>query len=124
MKRKMLLSLAVVVMGAAFSGMALAEDSIVKIQSQHSFDQTVSQVQTATGQNGMMVMAHLNQGQVLAITGLQLKAESFLVGNPNLPRQERRARPTSYFRSFCPSGRFMQTPVENFGWTRGSDGLP
>jgi hypothetical protein len=40
MKRKMLLSLAVAVIGVAFSGLALAQDSIVKIQSQHSFEQT------------------------------------------------------------------------------------
>ena len=52
MKRKMLLSLAVAVIGVAFSGLALAQDSIVKIQSQHSFEQTVSQVQSATSQNG------------------------------------------------------------------------
>jgi hypothetical protein len=71
----------------AFSGSALAQDSIVKIQSQHSFDQTVSQVQSATSQNGLMVMGHLNQGQMLSMTGLQLKAESFLVGNPNVGKK-------------------------------------
>lgn len=87
MKRKLLLSLAAAVIGVTFSGLALAQDTIVKIQSQHSFDQTVSQVQSATSQNGLMVMGHLNQGQMLSMTGLQLKAESFLVGNPNVGKK-------------------------------------
>lgn len=87
MKRKLLFSLAVAVIGLAFSGMGLAQDSIVKIQSQQGFDQTVSQVQSATSQNGLMVMGHLNQGQMLSMTGLQLKAESFLVGNPNVGKK-------------------------------------
>jgi uncharacterized protein (DUF302 family) len=87
MKRKLMLSLAVAVLSVASSGMALAQDSIVKIQSQKSFDQTVSAVQSATSQNGLMVMGHLNQGQMLSMTGLQLKAESFLVGNPNVGKR-------------------------------------
>jgi uncharacterized protein (DUF302 family) len=87
MRRKLMLSLAIAVLGAAFSGMALAQDSIVKIQSQKNFDQTVSAVQSATSQNGLMVMGHLNQGQMLSMTGLQLKGESFLVGNPNVGKK-------------------------------------
>jgi uncharacterized protein (DUF302 family) len=87
MRRKLMLSLAVAVLGVAFSGMALAQDSIVKIQSQKSFDQTISAVQSTTSQNGRMVMGHLNQGQMLSMTGLQLKAESFLVGNPNVGKK-------------------------------------
>ncbi len=87
MKRKLMLSLAVAVLGVAFSAMALAQDSIVKIQSQHNFEQTVSAVQSATNRNGLMVMGHLNQGQMLSMTGLQLKAELFLVGNPNVGKK-------------------------------------
>jgi uncharacterized protein (DUF302 family) len=87
MKRKLLLSCVIAVIGIAFSGMAMAQDSIVKVESQHSFDQTVSQVKSATSQNGLMVMGHLNQGQMLSMTGLQLKGESFLVGNPNMGKK-------------------------------------
>ena len=87
MKHKLLLSLAVAVLGVTFSGLALAQDSIVKIQSQKGFDQTVSAVQSATSQNGLMVMGHLNQGKMLSMTGLQLKGESFLVGNPNMGKK-------------------------------------
>jgi uncharacterized protein (DUF302 family) len=87
MRRKLLLSLAVAVIGVAFSGLAMGQDSIVKVRSQHRFDQTVSKVQSATSQNGLMVMGHLNQGKMLSMTGLQLKAESFLVGNPNVGKK-------------------------------------
>ncbi|HZT70502.1 MAG TPA: DUF302 domain-containing protein [Terriglobia bacterium] len=87
MKRKLLLSLVVAVLGVTFSGLALAQDSIVKIQSQKGFDQTVSVVQSAASQNGLMVMGHLNQGKMLSMTGLQLKGESFLVGNPNMGKK-------------------------------------
>ena len=87
MKRTLSLSFAVAVMALALSGLALAQDSIVKIQSQKDFDQTVSAVQSATSQNGLMVMGRLNQGKMLSMTGLQLKAESFLVGNPNMGKK-------------------------------------
>lgn len=87
MQRKLLLSLAVGLLGVTFSGLALAQDSIVKIQSQHNFNQTISNIQSATSQNGLMVMGHLNQGQMLSMTGLQLKGESFLVGNPNMGKK-------------------------------------
>jgi uncharacterized protein (DUF302 family) len=94
MKRRLLMSFAIAVIGIAFSGMAMAQDSVVKVESQHSFDQTVSQVKSATSQNGLMVMGHLDQGKVLSMTGLQLKGESFLVGNPNMGKKLFTADPT------------------------------
>jgi len=90
MKGKMLLSLAVAVLGLTFSG--LAQDSIVRVRSQDSFDQIVAKVQSATSQNGLMAMGHLNQGQMLSMTGLQLKGESFLLGNPRQPRRDLQPR--------------------------------
>ncbi|MGH9438864.1 MAG: DUF302 domain-containing protein [Terriglobia bacterium] len=83
MKSKLTMSFAVAVLGLAFSGLALAQGSIIKIQSQHNFSQTVSNIQSATSQHGWMVMGHLNQGQALSTTGLRLKGESFFVGDPN-----------------------------------------
>lgn len=87
MKSKWLVSLAALAIGLAFSSMATAQSSIVTVRSQHSFEQTVSRVKSATSQNGLMVMGHLNQGRMLSMTGLQLKAESFLVGNPNMGKK-------------------------------------
>ena len=82
MIRKLTMGLAVAVLGLVFSGSALAQDSIVKIQSQHDFSQTVANVASATSQNGWAVMGHLNQGQALSPTGLRLKGESFFFGDP------------------------------------------
>lgn len=82
MKRTLTMGVAVAALGLVFSGLALAQDSIVKIQSQHDFSQTIANIASATSQNGWAVMGHLNQGQALSATGLRLKGESFFVGDP------------------------------------------
>lgn len=87
MKRKFLMTLGVAVMLATFSGPSWAQGNIITSQSSHSFDQTVSQIKSAAGKNGLMVMGNLNQGRMLSMTGLHLKAESFLVGNPNVGKK-------------------------------------
>jgi uncharacterized protein (DUF302 family) len=87
MKQKFLMSLAVAAMTIAFSGMAVAQSAVVKIESQHNFNQTVSKLKAATSQNGLMVMGHIDQGHVLSMTGLHMKGESFLVGNPNVGKK-------------------------------------
>jgi uncharacterized protein (DUF302 family) len=87
MRRKFFLSAGLTVMLAAFSGLAWAQGGVVTTQSKRDFNQTVSQVKSATGQNGLMVMGHLNQGRMLSMTGLHLNAESFLVGNPNVGKK-------------------------------------
>jgi uncharacterized protein (DUF302 family) len=66
---------------------AAAQDSHVTVPSQKSFDQTVSQLKSAVGQGGMMVMGEVNQGNMLSMTGLKLKATLFLVGNPTVGKK-------------------------------------
>ena len=66
---------------------AAAQDSHVTVASQKSFDQTVSQLKSAVSQGGMMVMGEVNQGNMLAMTGLKLKATLFLVGNPTVGKK-------------------------------------
>lgn len=63
---------------------AHAQSARVTIQSHKSFDQTVSALKGAVGQGGMMVMATVDQGNMLSMTGLPLKATLFLVGNPTV----------------------------------------
>lgn len=87
MKRKLLMSFAVAITALTFSGMAMAQNSIVTVKSQHDFTQTVSNIKTAASQNGMMVMAHLDQGHVLSMTGLHVNGQSFFVGNPNVGKK-------------------------------------
>lgn len=66
---------------------AAAQDSHVTVASQKSFDQTINQVKSAVSQGGMMVMGEVNQGNMLAMTGLKLKATLFLVGNPTVGKK-------------------------------------
>lgn len=73
------LALAVVL---AVASPAMAQDARVTVASQKSFDQTVSQLKSNVSQGGMMIMATVDQGNMLSMTGLKLRATLFLVGNP------------------------------------------
>lgn len=59
----------------------------VTMPSHKSFDQTVGQLKSSVGQGGMMIMAEVNQGKMLSMTGLSLKATLFLIGNPTVGKQ-------------------------------------
>jgi len=85
--------LMVTIVGGLLALPAAAQDSHVTVASQRSFDQTVSQLKSSISQGGMMVMAEVNQGNMLAMTGLKLKATLFLVGNPNCRQEDLRAGP-------------------------------
>jgi len=63
---------------------ASAQSTAVAVQSHKSYDQTVSSLKSAVSQGGMMVMATVDQGNMLSMAGLQLKATLFLVGNPTV----------------------------------------
>lgn len=69
---------------AVISLPASAQDNRVTTPSSKSFDQTVSQLKSAVSSGGMMVMATVDQGNMLSMTGLKLKATLFLVGNPTV----------------------------------------
>lgn len=66
---------------------AAAQNARVSVPSQKNFEQTVSQLKSAVGQGGMMVMATVDQGNMLSMTGLRLKATLFLVGNPTVGKK-------------------------------------
>ncbi len=87
MKRKLLcLSLALALVGI-YTSPALAQDTRVTLESRHPFEHTVSQLKSAVSKGGMMVMAEVDQGNMLSMAGLQLKAHLFLVGNPTVGKQ-------------------------------------
>jgi uncharacterized protein (DUF302 family) len=69
---------------AGLSLPASAQVRGVTIPSHESFQQTVSQLKSAVSHGGMMVLATVNQGTILSMTGLRLKATLFLVGNPTV----------------------------------------
>jgi len=65
-----------------------SSNAFVEVQSNRSFDETVSMLKQAVSSNGLMVMGQINQARVLSMTGLNLKgAQSFLVGNPKVGKK-------------------------------------
>jgi uncharacterized protein (DUF302 family) len=66
---------------------AFAQEARVSIPSNKSFDQTVEAFKMAISKGGMMVMSTVDQGNMLKMTGLDMKGTLFLVGNPNVGRQ-------------------------------------
>ena len=79
--------LALLTVTAALAAPALAQTGRVSVPSQHSFDQTVGALKSAVGQGGMMVMGTVDQGNMLSMTGLRLKATLFLIGNPTVGKK-------------------------------------
>lgn len=59
----------------------------VTVASDKSFDDVTSAVKALVAKNGMMVMAEVNQGKMLSMTGLSLKATLFVIGNPTVGKQ-------------------------------------
>lgn len=90
MKTKSLL----LVFGLALAGLAAQSaaaqnktDRLVTVESTHSYQQTVGNLKKDVSRSGMMVMAQVNQGHVLSMTGLRLNAALFLVGNPTVGKK-------------------------------------
>ena len=55
--------------------------------SDKSFDEVTKAVKSLVAKNGMMVMAEVDQGKMLSMTGLNLKATLYIVGNPVVGKQ-------------------------------------
>jgi len=70
---------------------AAAENSFttdqVTVASNKSFEQASDAIKQLFAKNGMMVMAEVDQGKMLSMTGLSLKATLYLVGNPTVGKQ-------------------------------------
>jgi uncharacterized protein (DUF302 family) len=68
-----------------------AQDSFtgsrIEVQSGKSFEDVTDAVGKLVAKNGMMVMAEVDQGKMLSMTGLQLKAKLFLIGNPTVGKK-------------------------------------
>jgi uncharacterized protein (DUF302 family) len=69
------------------AGAAMAQDQRVSIPSNKSFEQTVDTFKMAVSKGGVMIMSTVDQGNMLKMTGLELKGTLFLVGNPNVGKQ-------------------------------------
>ena len=84
---RLLSILALLTFTAALAAPASAQTGRISVASQHSFDQTVGALKSAVGQGGMMVMGTVDQGNMLSMTGLRLKATLFLIGNPTVGKK-------------------------------------
>lgn len=87
MKAKSVLAVGVIVLGGLFAQAARAQETRVTVESTHSYEQTIDNLKAAVGHGGMMVMAQVDQGNMLSMTGLSLKATLFLVGNPTVGKK-------------------------------------
>jgi uncharacterized protein (DUF302 family) len=81
------MTLLAVLFAAFAASTALAQEARVSIPSSKSFDQTVEAFKMAVNKGGMMVMSTVDQGNMLKMTGLEMKGTLFLVGNPNVGKQ-------------------------------------
>ncbi len=82
----------IVLAASVFASPARASDATftgvrTTVDSSKSYEQVVDALRSLVAQNGMMVMAEVNQGQMLSMTGLSLKATVLLVGNPTVGKQ-------------------------------------
>lgn len=57
------------------------------VASHKSFEQVNDAIKSLVAKNGMMVMAQVDQGKMLSMAGLSLKATLYLVGNPTVGKQ-------------------------------------
>lgn len=72
---------------SAFAGDTKFDGNRLTVASAKSFEAVVESLKALVAKNGMMVMAEVNQGQMLSMTGMSLKATLFLVGNPTVGKQ-------------------------------------
>ena len=59
----------------------------VTVESSRDFEGTVDAIKKAVSNGDMMVLSELNQGQILSMTGLQVNAHSFFIGNPSVGKK-------------------------------------
>jgi uncharacterized protein (DUF302 family) len=70
------------------AGKAAAQDvKRVEVVAKGTFDQTVDQLKKMVAKEGMMVLSELNQGKILAMTGLKIKAVSLFIGKPTVGKK-------------------------------------
>lgn len=114
---------------------AKAQSKLVTIKSMKSFDETAGGIKKGVADAGMMVLAEINHGKILSMTGLTINAESIFIGNPNVGKDAftdnmavglaiplrvnvYEEKGTTYINYFTPSselGYFKGTKVQTIG---------
>lgn len=87
MKVKLMLLAFGLATAGLLAGTASAQEARVTVESTKSYEQTIDQLKAAVSHGGMMIMGQVDQGNMLSMAGLKLKATLFLVGNPTVGKQ-------------------------------------
>lgn len=92
MKRfRFLLGAAVVVLVFTAATPLFAQSNsndLVTVQSNHGYATTLSKLQHAIKNDGLMILGQVNQKSIMSMTGLNLQgAHSYLVGNPRVGKK-------------------------------------
>jgi uncharacterized protein (DUF302 family) len=82
--RSIIASLAIFFLG--FQGVN-AQSKLITVKSTKSFEATVDGIKKGVADAGMMVLAEINHGKILSMTGLSINAESIFIGNPNVGKE-------------------------------------
>ena len=83
--QKNALALMLVFMATSFlfaTNVQAQQSKLVTVKSVKSFDATVDGIKKGVADAGMMVLAEINHGKILSMTGLTINAESIFIGNP------------------------------------------
>ena len=72
---------------AESTGLRAQDKNLVTVTSKAGFEQTVQSVRKMVAKSQMMVMAEINQGKMLSMTGLKLKAVALFIGNPTVGKK-------------------------------------
>ncbi len=87
--KKSLLKMAVALFAVSLFSFqqANAQSNLVTVKSGKSYDATVSSIKKGVAGAGMMVLAEINHGKILSMTGLSINGESLFIGNPTVGKQ-------------------------------------
>ena len=78
-------SLLVLLLVACVSGLAVADDGIIKMKSQHTVPVTANKLVTVLKEKGMTVMSRVNHSANAKMAGLELRpTELVIFGNPKV----------------------------------------
>lgn len=66
------------------SSLQAQQAKLITVKSTKSFNATVDGIKKGVSNAGMMVLAEINHGKILSMTGLSIKAESLFIGNPTV----------------------------------------
>ena len=83
-KRALTLMIASIAIFSFASQSANAQSKLVTVKSMKSYDEIVAGIKKGVADAGMMVLAEINHGKILSMTGLSINSESLFIGNPNV----------------------------------------